>query len=121
MSQELSKQDLRQFKTQLFKRKKELTDLSHSTTENRKAVSLDQQKIGRISRIDAIQQQAMAKGIEHRRHTELNRIEQAIERLKNGEYGYCLRCDELIDKKRLIHDPSLPLCINCAKNSHQAN
>ena len=79
-------------------------------------VELDQQRIGRLSRIDALQVQEVAKNAERRRDAELRKVEAAIKRLQTGEYGSCLMCGDQIEKRRLILDPAIPTCLICAKN-----
>jgi len=82
-------------------------------------VELDQARVGRLSRMDAMQGQAMAIETDRRRQIELQRIAAALERLGNEEYGYCLSCEELISGKRLTVDPTATLCINCASVAEQ--
>jgi DnaK suppressor protein len=77
-------------------------------------VEADPQRIGRLSRIDALQQQAMAQDAERRRRQELVRIEAALERVDEGEYGHCLACGEPIPEGRLALDPAATLCVACA-------
>ena len=48
------------FREKLLARARELEELSRISAEARGAVELDQASVGRVSRIDAIQQQAMA-------------------------------------------------------------
>ncbi|MBT4489353.1 MAG: TraR/DksA family transcriptional regulator [Rhodospirillaceae bacterium] len=98
----------------LLARQAELRALSDGARDSRKPVELDQSKVGRLSRMDAMQDQAMAQESERRRAGELQRIEAALARLKAGEYGYCVRCDEEIAPARLNLDPAVATCINCA-------
>lgn len=81
------------------------------------AVELDQSRVGRLSRMDAIQVQEMALAAKRRRQAELNRIQAALKRLDDGDYGYCVSCDEPIARKRLDVDPATPTCISCAGKS----
>ena len=67
--------------------------------------------------MDALQSQAMAVEVERRRIAETARIAGALERLEQGEYGYCVNCSEPIAPKRLELDPATPLCVNCAGRS----
>ena len=94
-----------------------LVDSSASTAEGRAPVELDQQSVGRLSRMDAIQVQAMAVATESRRQERLQLIEAALQRLDDGEYGYCLGCDEDIPAKRLAIDPAVTRCVDCAGQS----
>ena len=77
-------------------------------------VILDQTRVGRLSRMDALQGQAMAKATSERRQVEIRRIEAALQRIDNGAYGYCLQCDEAVAERRLRADPATALCIECA-------
>ena len=78
-------------------------------------VELDQQAIGRLSRMDALQYQAMAKAQAGRRQIEKTRLTAALGRMEEGEYGYCEDCGEEIAKARLELDPAAAKCIGCAK------
>ena len=80
----------------------------------RKPVTLDQESVGRLSRVDALQLQAMAKALEQRRISERARIDSALRRLDEGDYGYCLSCGEEIADARLQRDPAATQCIVCA-------
>jgi len=80
-------------------------------------VELDQSKVGRLSRMDAMQAQAMAKASVQRRDARLQRIAAALKRIDDGEYGRCQECDEPINPKRLEFDPTVLLCIDCANQS----
>jgi len=94
---------------------RELTTLNHLSREARDTVSLDQQSVGRLSRMDALQQQAMAQATERQRMQEMARIKAALRRLDNGDYGACLDCGENIAERRLEIDPTATLCISCAQ------
>lgn len=91
-----------------------LRAISETTADNRRPVELDQTSVGRLSRMDAMQVQAMALATERRRHDEARRVEAAIRRIDEGEYGYCISCGEQIAAKRLAVDPTIPTCIRCA-------
>jgi DnaK suppressor protein len=90
---------------------------SETTAENRRPVELDQTSVGRLSRMDAMQGQAMALATERRRHEEARRIEAAIKRIDEGEYSYCSSCGEEIAAKRLKADPTIATCISCASGA----
>lgn len=94
--------------------RQEIFALSRTAVEDRKPVSLDQQSVGRLSRQDSLQVQAMAKAADARRAGELRRIDAALARLEDGEYGWCVECGEAIDPKRLEVDPATPRCRDCA-------
>ncbi|HEX6114729.1 MAG TPA: TraR/DksA C4-type zinc finger protein [Geminicoccaceae bacterium] len=112
-----AKIDLGTVEAQLRTRRAELVQLNEAHEDDRRPVELDQTRAGRLSRMDALQSQAMAVEVERRRDLELTRIDAALERLKDGEYGYCITCGEPIALKRLELDPATPVCIDCATQS----
>ena len=71
--------------------------------------------MGRLSRMDAMQQQAMALASQRKRETEVKRIDAALARLEAGDYGFCVSCGEEISAKRLDLDPAIALCVACAR------
>ena len=92
----------------------DLHEVSDGAAEARKPVELDQQSVGRLSRMDAMQVQAMAQAVELRRKGRLQRIQAALKRLEEGEFGYCADCGEDIPMKRLAVDLTLTHCVDCA-------
>ena len=78
-------------------------------------VELDQQAVGRLSRMDALQNQAMAKATGARRQAERTRLQAAKTRLDEGEFGYCEDCGEEIATGRLRLDPAALRCVECAR------
>jgi DnaK suppressor protein len=109
--------DVAAFEERLVQRREELRNLSARTDDARKPVALDQQSVGRLSRMDAMQLQAMAQETERRRAGELQRIEVALRRITAGEFGYCARCGEDIPNARLALDPTASTCVDCAGKS----
>jgi len=85
--------------------------------ESAAIVELDQTKVGRLSRMDAMQAQAMAKASGQRREAMLRDIQAALRRIDNDEYGLCVDCDETIHPKRLEVDPTALRCIDCASEA----
>jgi len=106
--------DPSEFRDRLIARRSELLELVDSSAESRRPVELDQTRVGRLSRMDALQNQAMSLAAERRRKAELLRIEASLKRLEAGDYGYCVTCGEQIPLRRLEHDPTLPTCVHCA-------
>ncbi|MBT8454470.1 MAG: TraR/DksA family transcriptional regulator [Rhodobacteraceae bacterium] len=83
--------------------------------DGQKTVTLDQQSVGRLSRMDALQQQAMAQATARRRATRRQRITAALARIDEGEYGYCTDCGDEIAPARLDLDPTAPMCLSCTR------
>ncbi|WP_291718833.1 hypothetical protein [Magnetospirillum sp. 64-120] len=77
-------------KAELLRRLEELDRLAGIGHENAKPVELDQNSVGRLSRMDALQVQAMSQ------ETERIRITNALKRIDSGDYGFCLKCDGTI-------------------------
>ena len=92
-----------------------LAESREQSAESRKPVALDQTSVGRISRVDAMQVQAMAIEAERRRGVEGQRLDAALERLDAGTYGECMGCGEDIAPARLDFDPAAAVCITCAR------
>ncbi len=109
--------NLEAYKKKLLQLKKDLQSVEGTGNAAAKPVTLDQSSVGRLSRMDAMQMQAMSLESKRRRSLQLQRIEGAFQRIEKDEYGYCLKCEEEIQEKRLDFDPSVFLCIDCANQS----
>ncbi len=109
--------DLAEFRRLLISLRDELQAVAETGHEAASTVELDQSKVGRLSRMDALQAQAMSQETERRRELELAQIASALRRLDNGDYGYCTECDEPIAEARLRYNPATPLCIHCAERN----
>lgn len=103
------------FRTLIETRLSELDEGDTRGAEAQKTVDLDQQAIGRLSRMDALQNQAMARAGQARRATERRRLRAALERLDEGEYGFCDACGDEIATGRLELDPAATRCVDCAR------
>ena len=103
----------------LLKLRKEIESAAAISGESAAVVKLDQSKVGRLSRMDALQAQAMAKASAQRRDAMLRNIEAALLRIDDGVYGLCCDCEEPIHPKRLKFDPTALRCIECASKSEQ--
>lgn len=93
-------------------------DLKASQTQRQQdgaAVELDQTRVGRLSRMDAMQQQAQAHAGARRAAEQLLRVRAALRRLDDGNYGTCADCDEPIGIQRLVADPCALFCLECQK------
>lgn len=99
----------------LLAERADLDRLSAASADGRRPVELDQASVGRLSRIDAMQGQAMAQATEQRRAQRRSRIDAALRRIEGGEFGWCIACGEAIAPARLNLDPAVPTCIGCAK------
>jgi DnaK suppressor protein len=110
---------IEKMKAQLLQSRDELLSLQTERDASSATVKLDQSSVGRLSRMDALQQQAMAQDNQRRAKQSLLRIEAALQRCADGSYGYCIDCDEPINPRRLALDPAALLCVGCAANRGQ--
>lgn len=106
--------DLDALKTTLLDERAALLAADQATASERAPVTLDQQSVGRLSRMDALQVQAMAKAQGVRRAQRLKLIDAALARMESGDYGFCAECGEGIPAKRLAVDPTFTRCVDCA-------
>ncbi|MBT3238330.1 MAG: TraR/DksA family transcriptional regulator [Rhodospirillaceae bacterium] len=106
--------NIKNIQKRLLAHRQEVMDDTDASEESRQPVELDQTSVGRLSRMDALQGQAMALETDRRRHVELQHIDAALKLIDEGEYGYCQICDEEIPVKRLDIDPTASVCIDCA-------
>lgn len=98
-----------------------LESIAETGSEAARPVELDQTKVGRVSRMDAIRSQAMSVETERRRTAELVRIRAALKRIDDDEYGDCLHCGGPIAVERLAIDPAATLCIDCASRAESSD
>ncbi len=107
--------DVEGFRRKLLVLRDGLLQVEQSGREAAQPVELDQSRVGRVSRMDALQAQAMSIETKRRRALQGQRIDAALQRIDNGSFGICLQCGEDINPKRLEFDPSTPVCIECAR------
>lgn len=105
---------IEEMKQDLLRRLAELEAMDALSDEDRKPVELDQQSVGRLSRVDAMQRQAMAFASQARRQHEGRMIAAALERIETGDFGFCGGCGEPIPLPRLKLDSTIATCIECA-------
>ena len=76
---------------------------------------LEQDTVGRLSRIDAIQNQGLTRSLEERERTQLTQIADALRRMEEGTYGACGGCGAPIPFERLLIYPETRACTACAR------
>lgn len=113
--EELTDEQLEELTQALVTLREDLQNTLRTTSERASTVDLDQAAVGRISRVDALQQQAMAQAQKHRQEQRLKTVINALKRVENGAYGECPRCGELIGYRRLRARPETPFCLECAR------
>ena len=110
----MTENELNEIKESLVRLEQELLQEIESAKINSQPVVLDQQSVGRLSRIDAIQQQEMHISSLRRLQQRLALVKKAFERLTTGDFGFCINCEEPLTFKRLKARPESPVCTACA-------
>ena len=110
----VKKSDLIKFKTDLLNLKREILEIEIASGGSKKPVALDQSSVGRVTRIDAIQQQQMAVESSRRRTDAMLKIEAALLRIQSDEFGICAKCGDDIATARLDIDPTFIKCVTCS-------
>ena len=105
-----------ELKALLLKQWDALMELAQTGDDAAAVVELDQTRVGRLSRMDALQGQAMSQERARRRELQLHKIAAALKRIEGDDYGYCIECGEDIAFGRLVFDPATTLCIDCAND-----
>ena len=100
-----------------FAQKRDLVSQLDSSASAAKPVKLDQTAVGRLSRMDSMQSQAMATAARQAMAIRLNQCKAALQAVERGEYGFCRRCEEPVGPKRLSAKPEAPFCLNCQRNA----
>lgn len=106
--------DVDVFRTLITERLKALDAEDRLGAAGQATVTLDQQAVGRLSRMDALQNQAMARATGTRRAAERQRLHAALDRIASNDFGYCEDCGDLIAAGRLQLDPAATRCVACA-------
>jgi len=107
--------EIEQFRQKMLLMRLDLMKLADTLKESGKTVELDQARVGRLSRMDAMQGQQMALEAARRRQHQLVDIKAALGRIESGKYGHCFGCGEAINLRRLAFDPTSTRCIDCAE------
>jgi DnaK suppressor protein len=107
------------YQKRLLEMQANLLEAQETGSEAEQTVELDQTRVGRLSRMDAMQAQAMSVETGRRRRQKLMQIEAALKHIETDEFGYCQECGEDIAPKRLEIDPTVLLCIGCASKKER--
>ena len=101
-----------ELRADLLKLRENLRAFLKSSLEGSKPIDLDE-PIGRLSRMEAIQQQQMTAAARSRSSLRLRQVEGAMQRITRDDYGFCIECDDAIGHKRLKARPETPMCVGC--------
>jgi DnaK suppressor protein len=107
------------FRKLLQQQREEILEVLESGKSAAGTVKLDQTSVGRLSRMDAMQSQAMLQEAARRREQSLRNIDVALSKIESGDYGFCEQCGEEIAEKRLQFDPAVHYCLDCKSKLEQ--
>lgn len=111
----LTPRQLEEVRSELLRTLAKLQKSAQSSAE--RAVNLDQSTVGRLSRIDAIQNQGLTNSLKDREQTKLTMITEALRRIEAGTYGVCSTCASIIQFERLLIFPETTVCTPCGLGS----
>jgi DnaK suppressor protein len=115
--EELSETEAETLREQLTELIAELENTLQASAETAAPVVLDQSSVGRLSRMDAMQQQAMAKAMRQKAQLRLTQCKSALSAFDRDEYGLCRKCEEPIGYRRLSAKPEAPFCLECQRGA----
>ena len=115
----VTEEEIAKFRAALLDLRKDLRAFESRTREGAKPVDLEQ-PIGRLTRMDAIQQQKLTQATRHRNAVRMQQVDAALARIKAGRFGECVSCEEPIDDERLQARPETPLCLDCQEELEES-
>ncbi|MDB9840153.1 TraR/DksA family transcriptional regulator [Planktomarina temperata] len=107
---------LAKYKEPIEQQLEELTAEDVLGQSAQKTVELNQQSVGRLSRMDALQSQAMAQEQQRRRDALKQALQAALRRLSEDEFSYFMECGGEIEEVRLLANPTVLKCMACIKS-----
>ena len=113
MSSHLTATQVEELRVELERQLGRLKKSMKVTDEALRTVELDQTAVGRLSRMDSLQNQSLSKGLRDREVVQLSQIREALERVEQGTYGVCVVCGGSTPFERLFVFPEAPECANC--------
>jgi DnaK suppressor protein len=113
MPVELTPAQLEELRSELERELARIRRTMVSTEEAAKPVVLEQTCVGRLTRMDAMANQQIAKSVLEREQSLELRIEEALERIANGTYGSCQSCGTALPYGRLLVMPEARTCAAC--------
>jgi len=107
--------DTERYRQQLIQLERDLEASRDAAGDAARTVELDQSRVGRLSRMDAMAAQAMSQASSRRREQLQQQIDAALARIDRGQFGICAVCEDPIHPARLDFDPTVVMCVGCAE------
>jgi DnaK suppressor protein len=111
----LTNEQLGGFQTEIVREIALLTSRMKASADTVRPVELDPGAVGRLSRMDELQNQAMAKSLREREQQRLGDLQRALERIETATFGLCASCGGEIPYARLEAFPEAPTCMPCSR------
>ena len=111
--EDLTPEQLEELRTDLAELRRDLRAAVAAGETASETVALDQTAVGRLSRMDAMQVQEMAKASLRNHKRRLVQVDNALRLFEDDEYGLCRACDDPVGYRRLKARPETPLCLRC--------
>lgn len=109
MKQEELKKLEKEIKEMIKQLSVEISDLEESA-----GPVAPENSIGRISRMDAINNKSVVEASLRNRKRKLSKLHLSLENLHKPGFGLCSNCNKSINPKRLMLMPQSDKCVNCA-------
>lgn len=109
----LTKDQIEELAAELHRVLDKLERSMRTTEEALRPVKLDQTAVGRLSRIDSLQNQGLTRNLQEREEAKLGQVVSALRRMEEGTYGLCVQCSAEIPFERLLVFPEAPTCSRC--------
>ena len=113
VSEHLSPEQINELRGELERQLSRLQQSMKVTDETLRTVELDQTAVGRLSRMDSLQNQSLSRGLRDREVVRLSQIREALARIEKGKFGVCTLCEGAILFERLFVFPEAPECADC--------
>ena len=114
----MNKKDTKRFKEILELRKQEIMDQAESTKEM--GIAFDPDDLpDEVDLASSEADQSMNLRLRDRERVLLRKVDKALQKIENGEYGSCESCGEDIELKRLEARPVADLCIRCKEEEER--
>jgi DnaK suppressor protein len=72
--------------------------------------------IGRLTRMEAIGSKAISEAVLNSAQIRLAKLETALDKVENAQFGVCIRCSSPIPTARMLLMPESTACVTCAEN-----
>lgn len=109
----MSPEERKQLKKEIKQMIKKITEEVKSLEESSAPVK-PENSIGRISRMDAINNKSVVEASLRNRKRKLSKMQVALSKIGDETFGICSQCKKSINPKRIALMPESDRCVRCA-------